>query len=91
MSNYEDILNDPAFDTIEKERKKVLTDFFKRIENKSVNEIIPEFMMLSKNMPKGHDLTAMEKKAVLTAAYSHLSNTERAKLDAVMRIIGGID
>ncbi|MBR1443223.1 MAG: hypothetical protein IJ583_06785 [Firmicutes bacterium] len=90
MNNYEDILNDPAFDTIEKDRKKVLADFFGRIGNKSVNEIIPEIMILSKNMPKGHELTTTEKKAVLAAAYSHLSENERKKLDAVMKIIGGI-
>lgn len=84
---YEGMLNDPAFDALEPERKSMLLELSRKLEGKGGTEAVAIVAEALSRMPKGRELTAEEQTAMISAMMALLPEKDRIRFQTLMAMM----
>jgi hypothetical protein len=85
--NIDGLMQNPAFDALEPERKQAFAELFGRVQGKGNMEaavIISDFL---KKLPKGKELSAAEQNAMLEALLEAMPDKERGRYRTLFNVI----
>jgi len=80
------ILNDPAFDCIEKAEKEAFAKLYADIQGKNAREAIGIFLSRKDSLTGGKPLNDAKRKAIAEVLKNALSPSERKELEKMMII-----
>jgi hypothetical protein len=86
MVDYDRILNTPAFQVLEPQRREAFRQLLQRIDGKSTMEVMGSVLAFSKNLPKGRDISKEEQSAMTQVLYDSMDDTDKQKFAAVMKM-----
>ena len=84
----DEILQNPAFQTLEPARVAALRGVMLRLQGKSAAEALPVITEFMRTAPKGHELSRAEQSAMAEAILSGLSPQEQPRFRAIMKLLG---
>lgn len=85
--NIDEMLQDKAFDSIEKERLEAVKKISQEVKGKSAQEVMLIIMKYSKVLSGGKKITKEERDAMVAVIYNSLSKEEQDQFKGVIKII----
>ncbi len=82
------ILNDKAFDCMDKGTKEAFKNLYIGMQGKSQQESIPIIMAFLKTMPKNVSFTPEQKRAMLGVLFANSSEAEKNRLMSLIQLMG---
>lgn len=87
MINIDEIFEQDAFQSIERERLEFFKTFIKKIENKNINEIFLDIVDFFNSIPKGKELSETERQAIIQCIIKSISKEEQEKFINILEMI----
>lgn len=88
MINFDKIFSQDAFKSIEKERLELFKNFAKKIEGRNINEVFLDIINFFNSLPKGKELSNIERQAMIEAIVYSLPKNEQKKFLSILEMIG---
>ncbi len=82
------ILNDKAFDCMDKNTKEALKRLYENIQGKSQQEALPVIIGFISSLPKNISFTTEQKKAMISALFANSSEKERYGIMSILSMLG---
>lgn len=82
------ILNDKAFDCMDKNTKEAFKRLYISIQGKSKQEALPIIVGFVSSLPRGMSFTPEQKKAMLSVLLANFSEADKNRLMNIMHILG---
>lgn len=87
MINFDEFFNQDAFKSIEKERLDYFKEFASKIQGKNINEVFLDIINFFNSVPKGKDLSNVERQAMIECILQSLSKDEQEKFINILEMI----
>lgn len=87
MINFNEIFNQDAFKSIEKERLDYFKKFAEKIQGKNINEVFLDIIDFFNTVPKGKELSDIERQAMIECIVKSLSKDEQKKFINILEMI----
>ena len=87
MIDYDSLLTNDAFKSLEPERVRALIEIMNKIEGRSPAEAFAIIMESAKKLPPGRKLSAAEQSAMLDAMVSALPEADRQRFQGILRVM----
>ena len=84
---YNEILNKPAFQNIEPERREAFRILLQRLEGKSMMESLAIIADFSRRLPPGRDLTKQEQEAMIAAMMESMDSGDKQRFNNILKMM----
>ncbi len=82
------ILNDKAFDCMDKNTKEAFKRLYGSLQGRSQQESLPIIMSFLRSMPRNMSFTPDQKRAMLNALLVNSSEAERNRIMDILKLMG---
>lgn len=90
MKDFNDIINNKAFQCIEKEKLLLIEEIARKAKGKSAMEAIDIFTQYGPALTKGKALSAVERDAIIEVIKLGMSESEKKNLEQVLTMMRGM-